>query len=78
MATANPKIILSRSQDIPFNNLVLSRANVRRVKAGISIEDLAEDIANRSRADARRYGLAAGAATYAHGRCHSGRRRRRK
>src|SRR6202140_1304340 len=48
MASANPKIILSRSQDIPFNKLVLSQANVRRVKAGISIEELAEDIARRT------------------------------
>ena len=48
MATANPKIVLSRSQDIPFNKLVLSQANVRRVKAGISVEDLAEDIARRT------------------------------
>jgi ParB family transcriptional regulator, chromosome partitioning protein len=47
MADANPKIVLSRSQDIPFNKLVLSQANVRRVKAGISIEELAEDIAHR-------------------------------
>jgi ParB family chromosome partitioning protein len=47
MAAANPKIVLSRSQDIPFNKLVLSQANVRRVKAGISIEELAEDIAYR-------------------------------
>ena len=30
MATANPKIILSRPQDIPFNKLVLSQANARR------------------------------------------------
>ncbi len=47
MAAANPKIVLSRSQDIPFNKLALSQANVRRVKAGISIDDLAEDIAHR-------------------------------
>jgi ParB family chromosome partitioning protein len=47
MAAANTKIVLSRSQDIPFNKLVLSQANVRRVKAGISIEELAEDIAHR-------------------------------
>ncbi|EGY02475.1 nuclease [Nitrospirillum viridazoti Y2] len=47
--TATPaKIILSRSQDIPFNKLVLSQANVRRVKAGVSIVDLAEDIARRT------------------------------
>lgn len=48
MSTAIPKIVLSRSQDIPFNKLVLSQANVRRVKAGQSIEDLAEDIARRT------------------------------
>jgi ParB family chromosome partitioning protein len=41
------KITLSASRDIPFNKLVLSQSNVRRVKAGISIEDLAEDIAHR-------------------------------
>jgi ParB family transcriptional regulator, chromosome partitioning protein len=45
---ANAKITLSRSRDIPFNRLVLSQANVRRVKAGISIEELAEDVARRS------------------------------
>ncbi len=45
---AADKIILSRSQDIPFNKLVLSQANVRRVKAGVSIADLAEDIARRT------------------------------
>ena len=48
MASANPKIVLSPSQDIPFNKLVLSQANVRRVKAGVSIEELAEDIARRT------------------------------
>ena len=47
MASANPKILLSRSLDIPFNKLALSQANVRRVKAGVSIEELAEDIAHR-------------------------------
>jgi len=41
------KITLSPSRDIPFNKLVLSQANVRRVKAGISVEELAEDIARR-------------------------------
>jgi ParB family chromosome partitioning protein len=45
---ATPKITLSASRDIPFNKLVLSQSNVRRVKAGISIEELAEDIARRS------------------------------
>src|SRR5499427_3743181 len=42
------KIILSASRDIPFNKLVLSQANVRRVKAGVSIEGLADDIARRT------------------------------
>ena len=46
MATT-PKIILSASRDIPFNKLVLSQSNVRRLKAGVSIEELAEDIARR-------------------------------
>jgi ParB family transcriptional regulator, chromosome partitioning protein len=48
MATAVQKITLSSSRDIPFNKLVLSQANVRRVKAGVSIEELAEDIARRT------------------------------
>jgi ParB-like chromosome segregation protein Spo0J len=45
MASAIQKIILSSSRDIPFNKLVLSQANVRRVKSGVSIEELAESIA---------------------------------
>ena len=44
MATAVQKIILSSSRDIPFNKLVLSQSNVRRVKAGVSIEEMAESI----------------------------------
>ncbi len=47
MPTAARKITLSPSRDIPFNKLVLSQANVRRIKAGVSIEELAEDIARR-------------------------------
>jgi ParB family transcriptional regulator, chromosome partitioning protein len=47
MATAVQKITLSPSRDIPFNKLVLSQSNVRRVKAGVSVEELAEDIARR-------------------------------
>jgi ParB family transcriptional regulator, chromosome partitioning protein len=47
MAKAVQKIKMSSSRDIPFHRLVLSQSNVRRVKAGISIEDLAEDIARR-------------------------------
>ncbi|ABD89106.1 ParB/RepB/Spo0J family partition protein [Rhodopseudomonas palustris] len=42
------KIKLSPSRDIPFNRLVLSQSNVRRVKAGVSIEQLAESIALRT------------------------------
>ena len=41
------KIKLSPSRDIPCNRLVLSQSNVRRVKAGVSIEQLAESIAQR-------------------------------
>ncbi|RWR25803.1 hypothetical protein D2T31_21570 [Sinirhodobacter populi] len=47
MAKAVQKITLSRSCDIPFDRLVLSQANVRKIKADISIEELAEDIARR-------------------------------
>ena len=42
------KLILSASRDIPFNRLVLSQSNVRRVKAGISIGELADDIYHRT------------------------------
>jgi len=42
------KITLSQSRDIPFNRLVLSQANVRCIKAGVSIEELAADIARRT------------------------------
>jgi ParB family chromosome partitioning protein len=48
MATALAKITLSSSRDIPFNKLVLTQSNVRRVKAGVSVEELAEDIARRT------------------------------
>jgi len=47
MASTNQKITRSSARDIPFNKLVLSQSNVRRVKAGVSIEELAEDIARR-------------------------------
>ena len=43
-----PKLVLSSSRDIPFSQLVLSQKNVRRVKAGLSIEDLADDIYHRT------------------------------
>lgn len=42
------KITLSRARDIPFDKLVLSSRNVRRLRAGVSIEDLAGDIARRT------------------------------
>ena len=48
MAKAVKKIILSSSRDIPFDKLVLSQANVRHIKAGVSLEELAEDIARRT------------------------------
>ena len=47
MANAVQKIVLSASRDIPFNKLVLSQSNVRRIKAGLSIDELAESIARR-------------------------------
>lgn len=48
MTQPSPKLRLSQSRDIPFDKLILSQANVRRVKTGISIEELAEDIARRT------------------------------
>jgi ParB family chromosome partitioning protein len=48
MPKASPKLALSASRDIPFNQLVLSQANVRRIKAGVAVEELAEDIARRT------------------------------
>jgi len=48
MAKAQPKITLSVSRDIPFDRLVLSQSNARRVKVGVAIEELAEDIARRT------------------------------
>ncbi|QRF68763.1 ParB/RepB/Spo0J family partition protein [Ponticoccus alexandrii] len=47
MAKAAQNINLSPSRDIPFNKLVLSQSNVRRIKAGVSVEELADDIARR-------------------------------
>ncbi|WP_367160598.1 ParB/RepB/Spo0J family partition protein [Kozakia baliensis] len=47
MASAIQKIALNASRDIPFNRLVLSQSNVRRVKSGLSIEELARDIERR-------------------------------
>ena len=47
MTKAVQKVTLSRSRDIPFDKLVLSQSNVRRIKAGVSVQELAEDIARR-------------------------------
>ena len=47
MTKSVQKITLSCSRDIPFDKLRLSQSNVRRIKAGVSIEELAEDIARR-------------------------------
>ena len=47
MTKSVQKITLSSSRDIPFDKLLLSQSNVRHVKAGVSIDELAEDIARR-------------------------------
>jgi len=47
VAKSVQKITLSSSRDIPFDKLLLSQSNVRHVKAGVSLEELAEDIARR-------------------------------
>ncbi len=47
MEKAAQKVTLSPSRDIPFDKLVLSQSNVRHIKAGVSVEELAEDIARR-------------------------------
>ncbi len=48
MTKSVQKITLSSSRDIPFDKLLLSQSNVRHIKAGVSIEELAEDIARRT------------------------------
>jgi ParB family chromosome partitioning protein len=47
MTTTTKVVPLSRSLDIAFNKLVLSQANVRQVNAGVSIQELSEDIGVR-------------------------------
>ena len=47
MTKAAQKITLSPSRDIPFDKLLLSQSKVWRIKAGVSLEELAEDIARR-------------------------------
>ena len=48
MVKSVQKITFSPSRDILLNRLVLSQSNVCRIKAGVSIEELAEDIARRT------------------------------
>ena len=48
MTKSVQKIALSTSRDIPFDKLVLAQSNVRHIKAGVGIEQLAEDIARRT------------------------------
>lgn len=47
MAKATQKITMNPSENIPFDKLVLSQKNVRRIKNGVTIEELAADIAHR-------------------------------
>ena len=47
MAKATFPITLASARDIPFDKLVLSQSNVRRIKSGMSLEDLAQSIARR-------------------------------
>ncbi|TIW09110.1 MAG: chromosome partitioning protein ParB, partial [Mesorhizobium sp.] len=47
MAKANQKIAMNAAENIGYDKLVLSQMNVRRVKDGVSIEQLADDIARR-------------------------------
>ncbi|MFB9342863.1 ParB/RepB/Spo0J family partition protein [Aminobacter aganoensis] len=47
MAKANQKIILNPAENIPFDLLDLSQKNVRQIVNGVSIPNLADDIAYR-------------------------------
>jgi ParB family chromosome partitioning protein len=47
MAKAIQKITLNQAENIPFDKIELSQKNVRRIKDGVLIEQLAEDIALR-------------------------------
>jgi hypothetical protein len=40
MSKTIQKISLAPTRDIPFNSLVLSQANVRTIKTGVSIDEL--------------------------------------
>ncbi|RWH07929.1 MAG: DNA-binding protein, partial [Mesorhizobium sp.] len=45
--SAIQKIAMNPSENIAYDKLVLSQKNVRRVKDGVTIEQLAEDIGRR-------------------------------
>lgn len=47
MAEAAQKVTLPPSRDITFDKFVTSQSNVRRNEAGVSVEELADDIARR-------------------------------
>src|SRR3546814_12201819 len=47
MVKAAPKIVLRGARDLPLDLIDMSHPNVRRVKAGASLEALADDIARR-------------------------------
>ena len=47
MTKPTQRVAFNNAREIPFNKLVLSQSNVRRHKIGVSIEELAEDIARR-------------------------------
>ena len=47
MAKAIHKITLNQAENIPFDKIDLSQKNVRRIKNGVTIEQLADDIAHR-------------------------------
>ncbi|MDG4890012.1 MULTISPECIES: ParB/RepB/Spo0J family partition protein [unclassified Mesorhizobium] len=47
MAKAIQKIAMNGAENIPYDKLMLSQKNVRRIKDGVSIEQLAEDVGRR-------------------------------
>lgn len=47
MAKAIHKIAMNAAENIPYDKLILSQKNVRRVKDGVSFEQLARDIGRR-------------------------------
>lgn len=54
MAKSTQKVTLFPCRDIPLDKLVLSQSNVWRIEAGISIDELAEDIPPRVAAEPER------------------------